>query len=154
MRGQDYFYDILTGGFNYAPYAGQTGLTTEELRTHWGSIAVSAANLMLTEVNDTYEKQTVRAWLTFGDPSLQLRTKQPAMITSSGTLLPGLPFETVITANGTPVKNALVCVSKNGIYYSAITNENGEVSIPHTFVSGNVLLVVTAFNTTTIYETI
>lgn len=155
MRGQDYFYDILSGGFNYNNYPGQDGINTEEQRTHWGAIVVNAHNLMLIESSTVYDQETVRTWTTFGDPSLQLRTKQPAVLASSmPVVMVGLPYTATITANGTPVKDALVCISQDGVYLSAFTDENGKVSIAHEFALGEVLLVVTAFNTSTIYENI
>jgi len=153
MRGQDYFYDILIGGFNYS--YGQYGLVTTELRTHWGAIVVNAANLMLTEVNGNNDKNTVRTWTTFGDPNLQLRTKQPAVIASSNNnLIPEMAYETTITAGGAPVEGALVCLSQGNVYVKGFTNESGKISLEHPFTEGEARLVVTAFNTTTIYETI
>ena len=155
QRGQDYFYDILVGGFNYNQYSGQSGINTNEQRTHWGSIVVNAFTLALTESSASDDLETFQTWTTFGDASLQLRTKQPdALILSSRNLMSGIPFTTTVTANGQPVADALVCISQNGNYYSAYTAADGTVSIPHEFVSGDVLLVVTAFNTTTLYETI
>ena len=155
MRGQDYFYDILIGGFNYNNYSGQNGINTEELRTNWGSITVNSVNLMLSESNGSEDITTVKTWTTFGDVNLQLRTKLPAVISSSNNiLLQTQPFETIITTNGNPVANALVCISQNDNYFSGITNANGEVSIPNECEPGEVLLVITAFNSTTIYENI
>ncbi|MDR2835358.1 MAG: C25 family cysteine peptidase [Bacteroidales bacterium] len=156
MRIQDYFYDILTGGFDYSSYSGQNGITTDSQIQHWGSIVVNAFNLGLTETNSgNSDVETVKTWTTFGDVSLQLRTKKPDVILSSNsTLLVGIPFTTTITCSGSPIANALVCISQNNVYYSAFTNQNGEVEINHTFVPGEVLLVVTAFNKTTIYENI
>lgn len=155
QRGQDYFYDILVGGFDYSQYSGQNGTSTNEQRTHWGSIVVNAFTLALAESNTSSDLQTFQTWTTFGDASLQLRTKQPdALSLSSRNLMSGIPFTTTVTANGAPVADALVCISQNDTYISAYTDEDGNVSIPHEFISGEVLLVVTAFNTTTIYETI
>ena len=155
QRGQDYFYDILVGGFNYNQYSGQSGINTNEQRTHWGSIVVNAFTLALTESSTSSDVETFQTWTTFGDASLQLRTKQPVAITSSvNTLMTGVPYTTTITANGQPVEDALVCISQNDTYYSAYTNANGQVTIQHDFSAGDVLLVVTAFNNTTIYETI
>lgn len=155
QRGQDYFYDILVGGFDYNQYSGQNGISTEEQRTRWGSIVVNAFNLALSESSTSSDLETFRTWTTFGDASLQLRTKQPEAITSSlNTVMQGVPFTTTITRNGTPVEDALVCISQNDVYYSAYTDANGQVTLTHDFTAGDVLLVVTAFNTTTIYETI
>ena len=155
QRGQDYFYDILVGGFDYNQYSGQNGINTNEQRTHWGSIVVNAFTLALTESSTSSDVETFQTWTTFGDASLQLRTKQPVAITSSvNTLMTGVPYTTTITANGQPVEDALVCISQNDTYYSAYTDANGQVTIQHDFSAGDVLLVVTAFNNTTIYETI
>ena len=155
QRGQDYFYDILVGGFSYSNYSDQDGIDTKEQRTHWGSIVVNAFNLGLSESSTSDDLETFRTWTTFGDASLQLRTKQPDVLTlSNRSLLSGIPFSTTVTANGQPVKDALVCISQNGTYYSDYTAIDGTVTIPQDFVAGDVLLVVTAFNTTTIYETI
>ena len=155
QRGQDYFYDILVGGFDYTQYSNQNGINTEEQRTHWGSIVVNAFTLSLTESNTSSDLETFQTWTTFGDASLQLRTKQPDLLTlSSRNLMSGVPFITTVTANGQPVADALVCISQDDNYFSAYTDAAGSVSIPHEFTAGDVLLVVTAFNTTTIYETI
>ena len=155
MRGQDYFYDILIGGFDYTQYSGQNGINTNEQRTHWGSIAVNAANLMLSENTSSDDKATVRTWTTFGDPNLQLRTKLPDVITSSNDAIsPSLNYETTITTGSTPVEGALVCLSQNGVYVKGFTNETGNISLEHPFTEGEVLLVVTAFNTTTIYTSL
>lgn len=155
QRGQDYFYDILVGGFNYNQYSGQSGINTNEQRTHWGSIVVNAFTLALSESSTTDDVQTFQTWTTFGDASLQLRTKQPdALALSSRNLMSGVPFTTTVTVNNQPVADALVCLSQNDNYYSAYTAADGTVTIPQDFTVGDVLLVVTAFNTTTIYETI
>lgn len=155
QRGQDYFYDILVGGFDYNQYSDQSGINTNEQRTHWGSIVINAFDLALTESNTSSDLETFQTWTTFGDASLQLRTKQPDVLSlSNRTMMSNVPFTTVVTANGAPVEDALVCISQNGVYYSAYTDANGEVTIEQDFTAGNVLLVVTAFNTTTIYEEI
>ena len=156
QRGQDYFYDILIGGYNYDEHSGQNGINTTEQRTTWGALTVNALNLMLTESQTSEDINTAHTWATFGDVSLQLRTTMPQTIQSSNDLmLIGVPFETTITtADGTPVSNALVCVSKDGKYYSSITDENGFVSLENDFEPGEVKMVVTGFNTTTIYQTI
>lgn len=154
QRGQDYFYDILTGGFDYDQYRDQSGISTSEQRTHWGSITVNTFGLMLTESSRTDDIMTVKTWTTFGDPAVQLRTKAPSVISSSNNeIILGTDYETTITLNGKPLKGALVCISQKGVYEKAVTDESGKVSIPNNFEAGEVLLVVTGFNTTTIYET-
>lgn len=153
QRGQDYFYDILTGGFNYDNYSDQSGYNTNEQRTHWGAITVNAANLMLMESSYTSDISTVKTWTTFGDASLQLRTKRPDSLILSNTIVPlGSNFIGRATVNGAPMQNVLICISQNGNYFSGLTDVNGNYSIPHTLTPGNVLLVATAFNTTTIYQ--
>ena len=155
MRGEDYFYDILGGGFDYSQYQGQNGIITTEQRTTWGSIAVNAACLMLTESQESEDIETAHTWCTFGDASIQLRTKLPISITSSNNVvLTGIPYTTTINSSDGPVANALVCISQNGQYYSGTTDNNGNVTINSNILPGPVLLVVTAFNATTIYENI
>ncbi|MBP5782213.1 MAG: hypothetical protein J6W04_01600, partial [Bacteroidales bacterium] len=155
MRGQDYFYDVLIGGFDYSQYSDQSGINTTEQRTTWGSIVVNASNLMLTESQTSSDVETAHTWCTFGDASVQLRTATPAEVTVSNTvMLIGVPYTTTITTSDGPVANALVCISQNGQYFSGTTDENGIVEIEHSILPGEVLLVVTGFNLQTVYETI
>ena len=155
QRIQDYFYDILVGGFDYSLPNHGNGLNNNEQRTFWGAIMVNASNLGLSESSSSEDIETVQTWTTFGDASLQLRTKQPIQITNETNIIfTNIPYETTIKANGLPIANAMVCISQNGVYYSSLTNNLGEVSIENNFTAGEVLLVVTAFNTTTIYEII
>ena len=155
MRGEDYFYDILGGGFDYSQYQGQSGINTTEQRTTWGSIVVNAACLMLTESQTSSDIETAHTWCTFGDGSIQLRTKMPVEVTASNEImLIGVPFTTTITSADGPVENALVCISKDGQYESAITDSTGTVTIVNDFLPGEVTLTVTGFNTTTINKTI
>ncbi|HPE34226.1 MAG TPA: C25 family cysteine peptidase [Bacteroidales bacterium] len=154
MRGQDYFNDLLTGGYNYTTNPGN-GINTTEGRTILGSVIVNGLILMYTESMGTADLQTIQTWTIFGDPSLQARTKSPDAISLSNTTLQtGSPFVTTITLNGAPLKDALVSLSQNGVNAKAFTGANGTVSIPHEFEPGDVLLVVTGFNTQTIYENI
>ncbi|MBR5651211.1 MAG: hypothetical protein IKW93_03220 [Bacteroidales bacterium] len=155
MRGQDYFYDVLIGGFNYNQYSDQSGINTTEQRTTWGAVVVNASNLMLTESQSSDDVETAHTWCTFGDASIQLRTASPAEVTVSNTvMLIGVPYTTTITTSDGPVANALVCISQNGQYFSGTTDENGVVEIEHSILPGEVLLVVTGFNLQTVYETI
>lgn len=154
MRGQDYFNDLIVGGYNYQTNPGN-GISTTEGRSIIGSIVVNGLVLMLTESNTTSDLQTVQTWITFGDPSMQIRTAPPAPLTiSNNILLVGTPFETMVTSNGQPVAGALVALSQNGVYARGYTNAAGMVSIPNEFLPGDVLLVITAFNKETVYQTI
>lgn len=154
MRGQDYFNDLLTGGYNYNINPGN-GINTSEGRTILGSIILNGLILMYTESATTADLQTIQTWTTFGDASLQARTMPPKSLSLSNTsLMSGTPFQTTVTSMGQPVKNALVALSQNGVYVSGYTGINGSVTINHNFVPGQVLLVVTAFNHQTIYQTI
>lgn len=154
MRGEDYFNDVLTGGYNYTTGAGN-GINTDEGRTIIGSIVVNGLVLMYTESSASDDLETIQTWTTFGDAALQPRTAEPATLSlSSNIMLVGTPFETTITANGAPIEGAMVCLSQNGVYSSAYTDANGNVSITNEFLPGDVKLVVTGFNTQTIYEII
>ncbi|MCF0206587.1 MAG: hypothetical protein HUK15_04090, partial [Bacteroidales bacterium] len=155
MRGQDYFYDILSGGYNYDNDAQSSGLSNNEQLSHWGAIILNAFHLMLCESSQNSDIETVKTWTSFGDASLQLRTKTPEKITSSNNIaIENTNFSTTITAGNQNVKNALVCLSQNGNYYKGFTNSRGVATIGHNLQAGKALLVVTAFNTTTIYDSI
>ncbi|MDD3860049.1 MAG: C25 family cysteine peptidase, partial [Bacteroidales bacterium] len=157
QRGQDYFYDVLIGGFNYDTdgISATTGYNTTEQRTRWGSIAVNAAVLMLRESSAGDDIETIKTWTTFGDASLQLRTKTPDELTMSNTQ-PAVDqnFSGIAYIEGTPAENVLICISADGNYFSGLTNASGEYDITHSLTAGDALLVGTAFNTTTIYETV
>jgi PKD repeat protein len=154
MRGQDYFNDILTGGYNYTTGPGN-GINTDEGRTIIGSIVANGLVLMYTESNSSSDLQTVQTWTTFGDAALQIRTDEPAPVTvSNNVMLVGADFETTINLAGAPFEGALVALSQDDMYASAYSDENGFVSVPNNFLPGDVRLVVTAFNGETIYETI
>lgn len=155
MRGQDYFYDILCGGYDYDTDSTSNGLNNNEQRTHWGSVVLNAFYLMLCESAQASDIETVKSWISFGDASLQLRTTTPEKITSSKNIITtGENYITTITSNGNAVKNALVCISQNGNYYKGFTNSRGRISLGHNLEKGKALLVVTAFNKTTIYDSI
>jgi len=157
QRGQDYFYDILSGGFNYDTdgISQTTGYNTTEQRTHWGSIVVNSAVLMLTENNGSDDIETIKTWTTFGDASIQLRTETPNTLTLSNTDPEvGVNFEGIAYIDGSPAENVLICISADDSYFSGLTNGSGAYSIPHSLLGGDALLVATAFNTTTVYETV
>ena len=154
MRGQDYFNDILIGGYNYDDNPGN-GINTEEGRTFIGPIVTNGIILMYTESSAGEDLETIETWTTFGDCSLQPRTIAPAELSlSNDVIISGADFATTITSDGNPVEGAMVAISQadNDLYYTAISDENGEVVIPHELLPGAAKLVVTSFNTQTIYS--
>jgi hypothetical protein len=155
MRGQDYFADILTGGYDYSAHPGQNGINTTEGRTTLGAIVFNGLVLMTTESGGPSDWETAKTWNLFGDPAMQARTDAPAELSlSNEVVMVGIPFETMISSGGNPVVGAMVCISQDGNYFSAVSDASGMLSIPHSLNPGDALLVVTAFNTETIYETI
>jgi len=149
MKGQDYFNDILKGGYDYSTQPGD-GTNVTEQRTTVGTICCNASNLMLAETpTDASTKDTQEAWLIFGDVSLQLRTDPPKQITNSNTtLLPG-NYTTTVTATtgGAAIAGVMVTLYKGGVNYTGVTNASGTVSIDHGFsVGDDVTLTVSGFN--------
>jgi PKD repeat protein len=154
MRGQDYFNDLLTGGYNYTSNPGN-GTNTDEGRTIIGSIVVNGLNLMYAESSGNDDLNTIKTWTIFGDASLQARTDAPGNVTySNNFIFTGSPFQTTVSVNGSTKEGALVAISQNGVYASAYSGADGSVTIPNTFTPGDVKLVITAFNAATVYETI
>ena len=149
MVGQDYFNDILVGGYDYSTNPG-SGVTLTEQRTHFGSICVNASNQMLLDnPSDASTKDTQEAWTIFGDVSLQMRTDQPILITNSNTTLLPANYSTRITetTGGSPVEGARVTLYQNGTIVTGLTNSNGDVSLDHGFaVASDVTVTVTGFN--------
>ena len=155
MRGQDYFNDILTGGYDYSNYPNQSGITTTEGRNLYGSVVFNSLALMTTESNSTGDWETVKTWNIFGDPTIQLRTKTPdTLCLSNHDVLTGVDFTTIVTVGGIPTAGAQLCISKDGEYFSGFSNATGQVTIAHTLTPGSANLVVTSHNATTIYETV
>jgi hypothetical protein len=155
MRGQDYIADIITGGYDYTAYPNQNGISTTEQRSFTGPIIFNSLALMTTESGTNDDWKTIKTWTIFGDPSMQLRTKAPADINLSNTvIMVGIDFQTIITCPNGHVKGAMVALSQNNNYFSGITDTTGTVTISHQLEPGPAKLVVTGFNTETIYEDI
>ncbi|OYT15859.1 MAG: hypothetical protein B7C24_10800 [Bacteroidetes bacterium 4572_77] len=156
MRGQDYFNDILTGGYDYDNNPGN-GINTEEARSFIGSVVTNGLILMYTESSGSSDLETIQTWTTFGDCALQIRTNTPAELNlSNNVIISGVDFTTIITSDGNPVAGAMVGLSQadGDLYYSAISDENGEITLSHELTPGDAKLVVTSFNSQTIYEDI
>jgi len=155
MRGEDYFDDMIVDGYDYNAHPGQNGINTTEGRTTLGSIVFNGLVLMTTEAGQTEDWETAKTWNIFGDPAMQFRTDTPGdLVLSNNIVLVGVPFSTTITGPGGAVEGAMVCLSQNGTYFSAVSDATGSVSITNTLAPGTAKLVVTAFNMETIYEDI
>lgn len=153
MRGQDYFMDILIGGYDYSAAPGQSGISTTEGRTTLGAIIFNGLVLMTTESGGNSDWETAKTWIYFGDPSMQPRTDTPGDLNlSSNVVLVGAPFSTTISGPGGPVEGAMLCLSQGDEYYTAISDASGMVSFDHALTPGTAKLVVTGFNMETIYE--
>ncbi|MDA3885891.1 MAG: C25 family cysteine peptidase [Candidatus Delongbacteria bacterium] len=148
MVGQDYFNDILIGGYDYSAHAGEEGVSLTEQRTHYGSIAVNASNQMLLDnPTDASTRDTQESWTIFGDVTVQVRTDQPILIDNASTTILIGNYSTTITAGGSPVEGARVTLYKDGVNVTGLTNSSGNVSLNHSFSPGdNVTLTVTGFN--------
>ncbi|NOR44216.1 MAG: hypothetical protein GQ534_01410, partial [Candidatus Delongbacteria bacterium] len=155
MCGQDYFNDILIGGYDYSSNPG-SGITTNEQRTHFGAIAFNATNLMLEEnPMDAATRDTQEAWNIFGDVTLQVRTDQPILIDNASTVLFQGNYSTTITSGGSPIEGARVTLYQAGVNVTRLTNVAGNVSIDHGFAVGtSVTLTVTGFNLETEQSTL
>jgi len=153
MRGQDYMNDVMIGGYDYTSHSGQNGISTTEQRTTFGAIAFNGLVLMCVESGSGSDWETAKTWNLFGDPATQVRTTAPADLTMSGSVvMVGIPFATTITTNEGPVENAMVALSQGELMFRGFTDASGTVTIEHTLNPGTAKLVVTGFNTETIYE--
>ncbi|MDA3886067.1 MAG: C25 family cysteine peptidase [Candidatus Delongbacteria bacterium] len=150
MRGQDYFYDLLIGGYDYTSNPGSGTITTEQ-RTTFGGLTVNAAHLTLAEAPlDDSTLATIETWTIFGDASLQLRTDTPKPIINTNSILLTENYSTRILVVDEPVEGARVTLYQNGLNFTGLTNSEGNVSIDHTFTEGNVTITVSGFNLETI----
>ncbi|NOX48898.1 MAG: PKD domain-containing protein [Chlorobi bacterium] len=155
MRGQDYFNDILTGGYNYDDHPGQNGINTTEGRTTLGAIVFNGLTLMTTESGGSDDWETAKTWTTFGDPSMQPRTEAPGSISlSSEIVMAGIPFTTTVNGPEGLFEGAMVCISNGSDYFNGVTDASGSVTIEHTLTPGTATLVATGFNLETIYQDI
>ena len=152
MRGQDYINDLLIGGYDYSAHAGQNGINTDVQKTTFGAVCLNGSILMVTE-DYSGGLNEMQHWTIFGDASLQVRTDTPEILSlSNSAVLMGVDFSTNITAGGMPAENATVTLSQDGEAFSGVANSNGDVTIVHGLEAGICTMVVTGFNTETIYD--
>lgn len=154
MRGQDYFIDVLVGGYNYDDHNNQWGINTSEQRSILGSVIFNGFILMLSEMSGNTDIETVHSWNLLGDVALQLRTKVPDQLHLSNKVVStNRAFETIISVNE-GLSGAIVTLTQDGKYYFSTSDAHGHVYIEHDLKPGKAKLVVTAFNAETIYENI
>ncbi|MBN1968476.1 MAG: T9SS type A sorting domain-containing protein [Candidatus Delongbacteria bacterium] len=155
MRGEDYFNDIVIGGYDYSQHAGQNGINTDESRITYGSAFFNALVLMYTEASQSEDLETIQTWTIFGDASVNMRTDVPAEVSlSSNTILAGVPYSVTLTAGGSAVADAMIAISQGDLVFKGITDASGNVTVNHELVPGNAKMVVTGKNLATVYEDI
>ena len=154
MRGQDYFSDLLIGGYNYEQNPGN-GTSTQNGRSTFGSLTMNAASLMYAESSTGPDLDTIKTWTVFGDASLQVRSDTPRKLTiSNDILLMGTTYETVVSDSSGPVQNVIVSLYQNNKNFIGMTDEEGRVEIPNQLEVGNAYITISGFNTQTISKTV
>jgi len=152
MKGQDYINDLLIGGYDYDAHPGQNGINTEVQKTTFGAVCLNGSILMVVE-DYSGGLDEMQHWTLFGDASMQVRTDTPQELSLTNTaVLMGIDFSTTITAGGTPVESAMVTLSQDGEVFTGTSDSNGSVIIAHELIAGTCTMVVTGFNTETIYD--
>ncbi len=123
-------------------------LLTPELKTCFGAMCFNGAMLMV-DLNGSTGENEAKHWCVFGDPSVQVRTDTPSVLSVSHNtqIDPNNPtFEVVVSGE----EGALCAIAYNGeLYGSDYTNSAGLAVIditPGTLPPGYVDLTVTAFN--------
>lgn len=71
MIGQDYLNDLLSGGYDYSANPG-SGTTTDHGKIRLGSLIFNAFNLWYSESSSSSDLDTIKTWVLFGDPALQI----------------------------------------------------------------------------------
>jgi gingipain R len=71
MLGQDYFNDLLTGGYNYSSNPG-SGTNTDHGKEILGSIVANGMILWISESSTSSDVTTMKNWTLFGDCALRV----------------------------------------------------------------------------------
>lgn len=152
MRGQDYFNDILIGGYDYETNAG-SGFSTSERRITFGALTVNAAVLTLAEDPlDASTLATIETWTLFGDAALAVRTSKPVIVENMNETVFIMNYSTKIMSGGQPLEGVKVTLFQDGTVFSAVSDPNGDISIDHSFLEGNVVLTVSGYNIATLQK--
>lgn len=149
MRGQDYFNDLLAGGYSYDNKGDQKGVNTTYGKSIYGALVGNMVALMLSESNDKYDVMTAQTWTNFGDITLQVRSDMPRSLELSEETVAKGAYSCLVLAGGQPVKDALVALSAGETVCSGLTDDQGRVTLNHGF-QGEAALTVSAKNATVI----
>ncbi|MBS4013801.1 MAG: choice-of-anchor J domain-containing protein [Bacteroidetes bacterium] len=152
MTGQDYFNDLLIGGYNYTSNPGgdgnSTNTTAANKRTTFGALSFNGMILMLSDYYSTESfQETIKTWTLFGDASLLVRTDTPQNMTISHN--PVVMFGTDFFDVACNVAGARGTITKDGVRIGTAICAGGNISIPISSglnVGDKVKLVVTAYN--------
>ncbi len=139
MVAEDEMVDILVESY------------ANNIKRTFTGVAVNGMFLMNDETSDWSMTDT---WTTFGDPSVMLRTDNPANmnVTYTSAIIMGQSSFTV----NCDFNGALVCLSKDGIIIGTATVTSGSADVPISgLIPGNVVdVAVTGFNKITYLSTI
>lgn len=152
MTGQDYFNDLMIGGYNYTSNPGgdgnSTNTTAANKRTTFGALAFNGMILMLSDSysNASYQ-ETIKTWTLFGDASLLVRTDTPQNMTISHD--PVIMFGPDYFDISCNTNGAWGSITKDGTLIGTAFCSGGTISIPISSglsVGDKVKLVITAYN--------
>jgi hypothetical protein len=130
---------------------GMTKAALEEGIYGWSALAAAGRSYMMETVPGGSHEEVCHQYVVFGDPSLQVRTAQPRVLTvSHPPVLPlgSFPFAVVVSSEDLPVAGATVALSlPGGGTVVAKTAGDGKAELEVvTGVVGEALLTVTAAN--------
>ncbi len=152
MTGQDYFNDLLIGGYNYTSNPGgdanSTNTTAANKRTTYGALSFNGMILMLSDAySNTSTQETIKTWTLFGDAAMMVRTDTPQNMTISHN--PVIMFGPEFFDVSCNVAGARGTITKDGVRIGTAICSGGNISIPISSglnVGDKVKLVVTAYN--------
>jgi len=139
MIAQDEMIDLLAG------------IAVNGTKRTFGGLSINGCFQMNEESSDFGMTDT---WVIFGDPSLTVRTDDPAVltVTNQATIIIGTPTFEVNCA----LEGAFACLSKDGVIIGTAKVIGGVANIPvENLTSGdNLDLVVTGFNAVAYFSTV
>lgn len=145
QKAQDYFADLMVGGHTYS--GSQVGTNTDHGKTHFGSIVLNGEILMYSEGGSS-TLNTLKTWVIFGDPSLQIRTDTPKNLTLDNEAIYTGSNTYNVKVDGTNFKGALVSIwDKTNNPISGFTDASGNITLNNTIPLGaNAVLTITGYN--------